>query len=740
MTRDLPFDDDNEAADRAGDTAYRVATGVARVARAGAYVTGGALVAANGGGVPAQPGESRLDSWNTGWAHSTDPDPDQPSPVITFPDPVELDPFPPHASNVPVAHGNPAPGIPLPGTGPAPAGFSLPTLGGEYNGTDAGLSLPTLGGEGGADAGMSLPSLPGGDAGANSMQVPGHSGGGVPGVGGIPGADSGFPGGSAIPGAHGNVSNGLSIPGARSESSRELDEPGGNGFGLPGHGLGQAGHGFGLPGANGFVAPGSTVFDLPGGSPVAATPTAGEPFDGIGAGGDQLGMFVGTQWSVDFGLGPNGIYFTSEMQVGLEVGKVGDQLDEYTDWLADGIRVPDGTDRAVTETQAPGPSTTGLLGGLGTPTTGTSAAQSSAASSAAQSSAASGAAQPLAASAPVGTAPVVSVAPAASVAPASAVAPAASVAPAAPMPAPAPAAVAAAPVVAVTPLQTTVQPDAASTPIANVLAAPEGPSVLTAPAASLPALFDAGRPAPAVKPAPVSDPQPSHPTQTPTTVTNPTTIIKTTPTPSIPGDVTTPSVPKTPDHGVTKLPGVTTPPHGGITTGPDVTTTKIPGATVTPAPTHGAPSTSDDDVTTPGGNTGRPSTGGTSHSTRPTNDIPSDDVPTVSRPSDPTFSVPDQPTYSAPAHAPTVEPYTPVPTHIAPAPTQPPVPIKPQVIDPKPQGISAPLAVDHPVADHTYDHSALLASRSGLSGALLPDSVIADTHHTASGVLDVSLL
>uniref|UniRef100_UPI002455E59C hypothetical protein n=1 Tax=Nocardia brasiliensis TaxID=37326 RepID=UPI002455E59C len=56
MTRDLPFDDDaTEGAERTGDTAYRVATGVARVARAGAYVTGGALIAANGGGRPPPP-------------------------------------------------------------------------------------------------------------------------------------------------------------------------------------------------------------------------------------------------------------------------------------------------------------------------------------------------------------------------------------------------------------------------------------------------------------------------------------------------------------------------------------------------------------------------------------------------------------------------------------------------------------------------------------------------------------
>uniref|UniRef100_UPI002458E0E6 hypothetical protein n=1 Tax=Nocardia brasiliensis TaxID=37326 RepID=UPI002458E0E6 len=80
MTRDLPFDDDaTEGAERTGDTAYRVATGVARVARAGAYVTGGALIAANGGGRPAAP-RSRLESMNNRWAGNNAPDTGAPSP------------------------------------------------------------------------------------------------------------------------------------------------------------------------------------------------------------------------------------------------------------------------------------------------------------------------------------------------------------------------------------------------------------------------------------------------------------------------------------------------------------------------------------------------------------------------------------------------------------------------------------------------------------------------------------
>ncbi|MEU7632378.1 hypothetical protein AB0C34_20670 [Nocardia sp. NPDC049220] len=734
MTRDLPFDDDSEAADRAGDTAYRVATGVAQVARAGAYVTGGALVAANGGGVPAQPDESRLDSWNTGWAHNTDPDPDQPSPVVTFPDPVvEPTPYaPPTASNSPVVHGQWAPGFTLPSTDPGYVDLpSLPTLDGEYGGTDAGLPLPTL---------------PGGDAGGHGMQLPGFSGGGVPGPGGIPHIPGvgGNHAGLTLSGTQGHVSDGLSLPGPVGSDPSGAVEPGGHGFGLPGHGLGQAGHGFGLPGANGFVAPGSTVFDLPGNIALDATPAAGDPFDGVGAGGDHLGVFVGTQWSIDFGLGPNGVYFTSEMKVDAAAGQVGDQLDQFTDGLADGIHVPDGAGRTATEAQASGQSSPGL-GALAAPTAGTPAAQSLAAS------AAQPVGQPLAASAPIA---VVSgpVAPMASVAPAASVAPTASVAPAAP------AAFVATPIVA-TPLQTTIQPDAATTPIANALAAPEGPSVLTAPAAVVPALFDhIVRPVPVLEPAPVTDSPPSGPTSSPTT--KPTTIVKTTPTPTLPDDVTTPSVPKTPDQGTIKVPGAgtTTVPHGGVGTGPNVPTTEPPGRTVTkPAtPTSGP----DDDATTPGG-IDAPGTGaGTSHSTRPThqptddaptNDLPTDDVPTVSVPAHPTVA----PTYSAPTHAPSaptvdIEPHTPVaPTYVPPA--QVPVPVKPQVIDPKLHGISAPIGGDHAagpglmplmVADHPIvDHSVLTVDSGGnLSSALMPESTGAEPHHLVSGGLDHLLM
>src|SRR5690606_35877294 len=58
------------------------------VARAGAYVTGGALVASHGAGSSGQSDGQQLDSWNAGWAYNSDPQPDVPSPVVTFPDPV----------------------------------------------------------------------------------------------------------------------------------------------------------------------------------------------------------------------------------------------------------------------------------------------------------------------------------------------------------------------------------------------------------------------------------------------------------------------------------------------------------------------------------------------------------------------------------------------------------------------------------------------------------------------------
>ncbi|MFI6998872.1 hypothetical protein [Nocardia sp. NPDC050175] len=728
MTRDLPFDDETtEAAERTGDTAYRVATGVARVARAGAYVTGGALVAANGGGVPAHPNSSHADSRNAGWAHNTDPDSDIPSPVITFPDlVVEPAPLtPPHATNSTVAH--PTPGFGLPG-GDHGANLPLPTLNGDYSGTDAGFALP---GTDGGQSGMGLPSVPGGPSGQHGMELPGTSnpGFGLPGTSdatGQPGMGlPGTPNGIGLPGTDAGASNGLQLPGTGGVSN-DLDLPGGHGFGLPGHGLGQAGHGFGLPGTNGFVAPGSGAFDLPGSHAASA---AGGPFDGVGdGGGDPLGVFVGTQWSVDFGIGPQGIYFNSEMKVDVGVGHVGDQLDQFTDFLGSGLgHVPDGTGRSVTDPAMTGHSHhshPGVVGGLTTPGSNSSTA-----------STAQPVVQPLAAPAPVMSA---AVAPVAAAAPVVAVAPVAS----------------AAQPVAATPLQTTIQPDAATTPIANVFTAPEGPSVLTVPAAATPVIFDHARPTPVLKPTttPVTDTT-KHSDGSVTTPNTPTTITKTVPVPVVPTDVATPSAPKTPDI-TTKVPGAGSPStgHGGISTGPDVPTTKVPPATGS-QPTH-VPTTSPDDdgVTTPGTGTGTgPSTGNGGASggvtTQPT--VPTKDVPTV-----PTRDIPtaDVPTHDVPV--PTHD--VPVPTYQPPVQTQAPVPTQaptykpPTTIDPKPHAIADPISSAHmvdssmvPIQDHAFydDHSTLaFASGGGLSGALMPEATMAEIHHMVPGGLDIALM
>ncbi|WP_280503043.1 hypothetical protein, partial [Nocardia farcinica] len=61
------------------DTAYKIATGVARVARAGAYVTGGALVGAHRARDHGS-GDRPLASWNAGGAPRSAPPPELPSP------------------------------------------------------------------------------------------------------------------------------------------------------------------------------------------------------------------------------------------------------------------------------------------------------------------------------------------------------------------------------------------------------------------------------------------------------------------------------------------------------------------------------------------------------------------------------------------------------------------------------------------------------------------------------------
>ncbi|MBF6212073.1 hypothetical protein IU433_23200 [Nocardia puris] len=712
MTRDLPFDDDSEGAEQPGDTAYRVATGVARVARAGAYVTGGALVAANGGGVPAQPGGQRLDSWNTGWASSADPDPDVPSPVVTFPDPDPDDlPYTPD----PVGAQAPAPGLQF-GPAPAPEGHWNPRVDGQLR--------------------------PGETENNNPYEWWDEQGS-------APGYADQNPWEQTQPPVE-------SVPGG--SSPYEWWEQQG-GFGLPGHGLGQAGHGFGLPGSEGFLAPGSNPFALPKipaagrteetaasersassdrepGLDEPTNPFAqpgnsyGDMFGGVGTPADfdapgDFGVYLGVEGSaeiwtkleVDMGIGPDGMYLTTDLRVEASAEfavktaagtDIGTQLDNFSDWLS-GSRQDPATPRVG---EQPGASTPGVGGGLSG--SGVAPATTSATPQIAP------AAQPAPHAAPAPQAVAPPVAPAAAPAP---------VVPApAPVPAPvapAPAAAAAAPVVA-TPLQTTIQPEAASTPIANVIGTPDVPSPLTAPAAVVPALFvdrPVKTPEPTVTPPTGS---PSTPTVEPgsTAPSVPTTITQTVPTPSVPTP-TKPDTDVTLTPGVTKTPGVTVPPTQGNGGGSDSTITKTPGATVT-QPTG-----------TPGGGTGNsgtgsPTTGGTGTDTGGSAGTPSvpsatADVPTVSVPtatvdvptSAPTADVPTVDVPTATVDVPTVEVPTVAPTTVNPAPVKPPTIVEP----PKPRPISDDdnLAAYHHVATAgSADHS-LLAG--GLSSGLLPDTI-----------------
>lgn len=576
MTRDLPFDGDETGERGGGDTAYRVANGVARTARAGAYVTGGALVAANGGGVPAQPGsEQHLDSWNAGWARSSDPDPDVPSPVLTFPDQG-----PAGAQPQRVAHPDPV--------APAPQQATDVTLPGLRVGTPpAGLDSMVATG----------PSTPGWGGAA----TPGFDYGQTPGVGQIPltpGWDS--PAVSPTPGWSGHE---FELPGTGTPlfqapempswwegiggGPEDDDQP--DGFGLPAHGLGQAGHGFGT-GDITFTAPGADPLGLTRMSDADAvrtedgyhgigTPGAGSGgglFDGIGS--DPFGVYFGieagaeidTHLTVDFGLGPQGAYLYTDLRVEASAGVtvetaagtgIGDQLDRFGEWLGS----TPGSGRSGADGALPGSSGSGLSSGLGGSGAGTPAGHGFVPPPAPVQAAAAPAPQP----APVAPAAVVPIA----------------VAPA----------VAAPPVVAATPLQTTIQPDAASTPIANVLAPPPGPSPLTAPAADLPLIFPAVVQPPRQEPS-LPDHTAPHGDSTAPGTGLPTTVTRTT--------VQVPSAePSTPPTRPGAETGVTTKP--APSTLPDVTVTRTP-PTGDPDPTRpsqgsAAPSA---DPTTPGGGAG----------------------------------------------------------------------------------------------------------------------------------------
>ncbi|MFE3755552.1 hypothetical protein ACFXO9_14705 [Nocardia tengchongensis] len=694
MTRDLPFDDASGADDKDGDAAYRIANGVARVARGGAYVTGGALIAAGGsrGGTPAIDHDSK----NVGWSQAEDPQPNLPSPTITFPDLI-TDSVPQHHASV-----------------VAPVSGVFGPLGDYQHGTDAGLfseADPSLGGTPGISGfhGIGLPdndtglpvysphsswSLPL-DDGLLSDPEPAQDNTPPPALDhqqpgfGLDVPDFGFPGNDAhLPGMDGTAFG----PGT------------GFGPGIEGAGFGS-GHHFGIPGHSGA-------------------------FDGVGVSSEVSGeaavkLFLHTEWSVDAHVGPDGVWFRSDLKVDASAAvkaqvhatsTIGQQLDAHgqqpvqgiSNSPADGAAQGGGTAAPSTpgaaaassapQTGQPGTahpaavnavpahgssdSPSGVTPGSGAPGTGSPVAPSGTPLASSTAPVASSPASGLPAAAPVAPAPSNPIA-LTTIAPAPAQQPVPSV-PAAvpPVSAPPAAAVPVAPVtvaqpVAVTPLQTTIQPDAANQPIANLLSH-GGPSPLTAPASVAPALFDHGR-------APVlAAGDSTAPGQHPTTLANkpvpaptPVTAAPHVPTPvkADPGPaLTVPAIP-------TKIPGLD-----------DLT--KGLGSPSTIAPVTPPVNTVDTDITP------KPHTPIDDSGTRPT-------VPPVTVPGDdpgshqPTVTVAPRPT------APTVAPTVPsVPDHggqptvsVAPAPTVAPAPNVPSPITTPPH-VDPPAQVK-PMADRT---------------------------------------
>ncbi|PPJ31545.1 hypothetical protein C5E45_30130 [Nocardia nova] len=806
MTRELPFDDDADAGDHANDAAYRVATGVARVARAGAYVTGGALIASNGS--PAPENESH-NSHITGWS-TADPHPDVPSPVVTYPD-LSPDSVPPDlGTSAPHPPAALAPGLALPeqrGTDAYP-GLQLPFA-------DGGRPVPGIGG---------LPISPDGGSTAPPFSIPGspsHPGNPYSGNGGF--SNPGFGGGQGftIPGTHhASAPAGFGLPGApESETSGGFGVPGqpdaSGAFGLPGaeDAVDQRqadvdttgadpyptaplpGHGLGLPGTNGLHLPGMNGFG-PGGFGGLSDPHPGA-FDGVGDGGNP-GVFLGTEMKIDAHVGFDGIWVTTETKVDFSVGDVGHQLDDYGQWLGSGThQIPGG----ATESDASG--WTGQFGGpASSPHASGSAADGVAPDAAVASPGA--ATHAGAANGPAGAA-VNGPAAAAANGPGAAVPGSAAFAPqsgpiatsAAPGPAPfataqtsapvtnvaAPQPVSTAPVIATpvpatpapapalvqpvsaTPLQTTIQPEAATHPIANVITTHAGPSPLTAPAVAVPALFD-DRPrhagTDAGLPGGAGDPSESGAGRTTTshgaTATHGADATKT---PAAPSTSHTPGTTPGDEHTTTR-PGTSTGrdsadhdsidrPTPTVTVPRDTDSghpTRTPGSTPSDTDSGSGPSTSAGaDASTPGhtathtpGTSSGSDTAANGNADDPTAPARGSQLPTHDQDSAPTQQVPTQqvPTQhvTPPSHdqaVPTHEPTVPTAQHTAPV--EPPTVIKPPTtIDPAP---NAHIPVK-PVAavNDSYDtslwtdpgHGLTSVSAAGLSGGLY-ETTFAEMHH-----------
>ncbi|GGK62766.1 hypothetical protein [Nocardia camponoti] len=583
------------------DLAYRVANGVARVARASAYVTGGALVAANGAD---EHTTSNDDSRYVGWATEpakADPGPSGPSPVVTFPD----------LTAAPRWVG--APGHP---TDPL-----------TVNGALESASRPTY-----LDGAL-------GDVSGHASPYPA-----VPPIEGEP------VGGGAFPGVEsGGGFDGIGFPGPPGNAVGTPVAPGAPSFPAPGVGGGNNVGPIEVPGFNDGVGDGFLGDNFLGndflGDNFLGDDFLGDDFlDGLDGlkGIDEFGELDGFNGIGDFyvsfeGLG---VEITGEVHVGLHAGADGVwvassakgdiQLDGSTDASKVGSQIDADKQSLGSTTQQP-------LSASGKPgtenTNGTGLPSSTGAAPGASSGLPGGTAAPTVPVSPtLGTSPALTApTPAPAVVAPAPIAPAAPVAPAAPSP------------VTATPLQTTIQPDAASTPIANVLGGTQGSGALTAPAAAVPAIFTPPPPTKSVVPQEYSLPTVTTPTVAPV--------------------VTPPSTLPTADQTPVKLPDL--PKATVAPTIPDITKAPITVAPVKPLPVEPDPT---------GGIT-TPSVPTTPHPT-PTVDLPTQTVP------QPTVTVPTQqptvkPAPTVDAHPPTVTVPTPV------APVQPtPVQVKPLEVKP----------------------------------------------------------
>ncbi|WP_063000577.1 hypothetical protein [Nocardia mikamii] len=807
MTRELPFDDDADAGDHANDAAYRVATGVARVARAGAYVTGGALIASNGS--PAPENESH-NSHITGWS-TADPHPDVPSPVVTYPDPSPASVPPDLGTSAPHAPAAPAPGLALP----------------EQHGTDAfpGLQFPQ-GNQSPLTFGE-FPAAAGGESPDSPFPFP-HSNHGFGGTGDFDSPEFGGGHGLSMPGLHtssapfgfgaeesgpASSSSGLDLPGGAHTTGEQRDDSGLSGTD-PHPTTPLLGHGLGLPGTNGLHLPGMNGLGAGGfGSDNGLQDGHPGAFDGVGDGGG-MGIFLGTEMKVDAHIGFDGIWVTTETKVDVAVGDVGHQLDDYGNWLGNSAHQFPGfatqPDATAAAGQSVGPAAD-VTHAAGTSADGTTVPAPGATASAAQSQAA----HPAAAAGPAGAAPG---GPGAAVPGSPAFAPqsgpmAASAAPgptsfstaqasapvtnvAAPQPvsaapvvaAPAPVAPAAAPAfvqpVSATPLQTTIQPEAATHPIANVITTHAGPSPLTAPAVAVPALFDdrprhtdAGLPGGGANDP--SDGAGRSTTHTPTTTSHATTTPGTdaTKTPAVPSTSHAPGTTPGGEHTATR-PGTSTGrdsadhdsvdrPTPTVTVPRDTDSghpTRTPGTTPSDADSDSGPSTSaGSDASTPGhtathapGTSAGADTSASGNADDPTAPTHGSQLPTQQPDSVPTQQVPTQqvptqqvPTQQSmpPSHEQTIPTHEPtVPTVQHTAPVEPPTVIKPPAtIDPAPNA-HVPVKPVAAVTD-SYDtslwsdsgHGLATVSAAGLSGGL-HETTFAETHHPVDHPVDFHVL